>query len=71
MSAVWQHNPPELLTAGVPWRITLQADGSLAVSCDIEELTFTLHVASAVVLELGNAIRRAEVARVIKQGGAR
>jgi hypothetical protein len=70
----WEHNPPETLTGGVPWKVTLEADGCLCVSMESDDgLTFTLRVASETVLELGNAIRRNEVRRVLEQqkGGAR
>lgn len=73
MSAEWQHNPPETLI-GNPWKVELHADGSLLLTCGTDDgLVYTLRVEPTIVLELGNAIRRNEVRRVIDQnkGGAR
>lgn len=73
MSAEWEHNPPETIT-GNPWKVELHADGSVLLSCGTDDgLIYTLRMASEVVLELGNAVRRNEVRRVLEQqeGGAR
>lgn len=74
MSAEWEHNPPETLI-GNPWKVELNADGSLLLSCGTDDgLVYTLRIARDIVLDLGNAVRRNEVRRVLEQqktGGAR
>lgn len=71
MKTVWAHNPPETLI-GNPWKVELQEDGALLLSCGTDDgLVYTLRVAHEVVLDLGNAVRRNEVRLVLEQNGER
>lgn len=64
MTPDWEHNPPESLTSE-PWVMRLEADGALYVVCG-RDTVHVLRVPSELVLELGNAIRRGEVRRVLE-----
>lgn len=65
----WEHTPA-VKTGDREWTVRLHEDGRLAITTVQDGWTLPVVVLpQSVVLELGNAIRRTEVARVIAQQG--